>query len=835
MPPTLAEEETWIYFLAEAPGFDEAENTGKPLTGPSGKLLRRCITIPIEHCSFDNCVRDRPSKENDDPPWSAIACCRGLVTKSIEEAKPKLIVGLGKFAQQWMLNNSDTTGMRGRLFVVQIGSHICYFLPTYHPARVIHSAADQAKRQRRLTKNLSQDEMLRSHLGRTFKFDIEKACKIVKKLETPIIPTEDDIRSQVTTFDGNKKGDFEELMRLFKFAKIAPIKAIDIETTHLRPYYKGAKILSCALSFKKLNISFALDHPKAGWSVQQLSQIKSTLKDVITDDTVKIAHHAPFEIEWFCYFFGKESINHVAWECTQLQSHFLDERRGAGQSNDAESKRATYLALNFLVKMHFGVPFKEWFSVDRKHMGQADLSETLVYNAADTLFTLMLWGTQTQQLRTMGLYSAYWGALPRQVLCPIMQYLGMPVNQAKVKEFQSKLSDQVAVIETEIESLPVVQQYIKDKSKIDKSFKFNPMGHDALNIFRDYLKCKEVVIEDDGKKPRYSIDKHILEKIDHPLSDLIVRLRNRNKMKSTYVDGLELGKGDVIFPDGKIHCNFNTTFTTTGRLSSDDLNMQNFPQRNDSWVREEIEAQEGYVIVACDYSQLEMCAAGMCTKDKVLVKYLWEDYDSHYFWASRLAELCPERVGGDFNDPKIAKKLRSEVKNLLVFPAIYGSSNGSMAEGLGVDIKIINELMSEYWGTFTGIKQWQNNLLEFYRINGYVESPTGRRRRHPLTTNEAINFPLQCLASDLVVDAMNRLSYIAATEGKWYLHPHLNIHDDATMLIPKKHLDTSLEIIIRTLLTFDFDFINVPLAISVSMGPDWYHMSEFSKFSTKDL
>jgi uracil-DNA glycosylase family 4 len=832
MPPTLADD-TWIYFIGEAPGKIEDEK-GKPFVGPSGQIVRKCITIPIDHCSFDNVCRDRPSAKNDDPPWAAIQCCRGYVEKDIENTKPKLIVGLGKFAQQWALGSADTNGMRGRIFAIKIGSHSCYFMPTYHPARVIHSAVDQAKRQSKDPKSLTHQNMIESVSGRTFKLDIEKACKFVRTCTPPVVPTEDEVRSQILTFTGNDK--FNELVDLLKKAKKAPVKAIDIETTHLRPYANNAKILSCAISFSTTNISFALDHSKAGWSPFQFGVIKDLLRQIIADDSVKIAHNAPFECEWFAFYFGKESINHCAWECTQLQAYILDERRGARQSNnDEENQSNPYQALNFLVKMHFGVSFKDWFKVNRKNMVSSDLAEMLVYGGADTFFTLRLWGSQAKQLRASGLYNTYLGALPRQPTVALMQYLGLPVNQAKVKELQGKLAEPIAVIQAEIEALPVVQQYIKDKAKTDRNFEFNPLGHDVLNIFKDYLKCPEIHVED-GDKVRISIDKHVLDKIDHPLAKLIVALRNKTKMKSTYVDGLELGKGDIIWPDGRLHTNFNTTFTTTARLSSTAPNCQNYPKRADNWIREPIKAPDGYIMVAADFGQLEMCGAAMLSRDKVLVKYLWEDYDTHMFWAGRLAALCPERVGGDFSDPKIAKTLRSIVKNQLVFPAIYGSTNKSMAEGLGVDVEIVDELMKEFWGTFKGIKKWQKDILQFYRENGYVEDPLGFRRRHPLTSNEAINAPIQTVSSNIVVDAMCRLSYIASTEGKWYLHPHINIHDDLSSFVPIKKVDEAIERIVREMLTPNFDFINVPLSVEVSAGPNWANLEHVGKFwSHKDL
>lgn len=824
MQPTLADE-TLIYFIGESPGNDEDKNSGQPFTGPSGQLLRHCIPDDLlEFCSFDNVINCHP-EGNRNPEWAEIEACRPRRVKFIEQAKPKLIVGLGAFAQQYMLGSSDQQGLRGRVFAVKVGSHSCWFLPTYHPARVLHSASEQAKNQGK--KKLTNNELLRTYFGRTFKLDLEKAFKLVETLEPPVIPTEAEIRSKVTTFERNE--DFDQLLALLTKVKKAPYKAVDIETTHLRPYAKNAKILSCAFSFNSTNFAFAIDHPKAQWTSQQRKKILEELKSILIDDTIKVAHNSVFEVEWFVYYFGKEVINHCAWECSQLQAHFLDERRGAGQSDD-DNKRATYLALNFLAKMYFGIPFKEWFQVDRKNMGQADLAETLVYNAADTLITLKLWHRQTQQLRTQGLYNAYLTALPRQPVLALTQYLGIPVNQIKVKELQGKLSDQIAVLEAEIESVDVVKQYIKDKPvKYKDKEPFNPMGNDAIVLFRDYLKRSEIQIQD-GKAVRWSVDRRILEKIDHPLAKLIVALRNKIKMKSTYVDSIELGKGRFIYPDGKIHCNFNSTFTTTGRLSSDELNMQNYPKRNDNWVRAQIEAPSDCIMVAIDYGQLEMCGAAICSKDKVLIKNLWEDYDTHFFWASRLASICPQRVGGDFNDPKIAKSFRSTVKNSFVFPAIYGATNKSIAQYFGIDQSFIDELSEEFWDTFNGIKRWQETLLKNYRVNGYVEAPTGRRRHHPLTTNEAINAPIQSVSSDIVMDGMCRLSYIAATEDKWYLHPHINVHDDLSYFIPKKKADEALERIIKEMLTPSFDFINVPLSVEVSIGANWADLEHLGKY-----
>lgn len=811
MPPTVAMD-TWVYFLGEAPGGEEDEK-GRPFVGKSGRLLRDCIPGQLlAHVSFDNVIRDRPSADNRDPTLAEVECCRGHVIRSIELAKPRVIVGVGRFALHWMLNSMDSAGLRGRFFAVKVGSHECWFMPTYHPSFVMRTA-------------FNKDRPLNSKFGLCLKLDVQHACAKALEHKPPTIFTEQYIRSSVRTFNGE-----DEIFEWLAKAKAAKAKAVDIETNALRPYNSDSRILTCAFSYGSYHFSFPLDHPQSRYNTTQRLALKRAVREILKDDTTKIAHNSPFEIEWFTHYFGKEVIRHEVWECTQLQAHLLDERRGAGQSADVETRRNTYQSLDFLIKLHFGLSFKALFQINRKNIAHADLKETLLYNAADTLCTLALWHTQTAELRTRGLYNAYLGVLPRQVTVALMQYLGMPVNQSTVVRLQRKLADEIAVIEAEIEGLEVVRQYTQEHGG------FNPLGEDALIVFRDYLKRKEIIKVEDGKK-KYSIDKGILEKVNHPLAKLIVKLRNRTKMKSTYVDGLELGKGDLVYPDGHIHCNFNTTFTVTGRLSSDEPNMQNFPQRNDSWVREQIEAYKDHIIIAADYGQLEMCGAAMCSKDPVLVEALWNDYDTHMFWAGKLAALCPDAVGGDFADKHVAKAFRSLVKNRLVFPAIYGSTNNSIANDLKVDLSIVDELMDEFWDTFRALKRWQERLLISYREVGYVEDPTGRRRHYPLTSNEAINAPIQSLSSQIVVDGMDRLSYLAATTKQWHLHPRLNIHDDLSFIVPERLAEESLAVIIENMLTPTFGkIINVPLSVEVKTGKNWYEMNTLGKFwSHKDL
>jgi uracil-DNA glycosylase family 4 len=840
MEPTLSKGGQ-IYFLAEAPGRDEDENTGRPLTGPSGSLLRECIPEDWQdECSFDNIINCRPPG-NRTPQWQEIECCRPRRTKYIEQAKPKLIVGLGAVPLQAILGSSDLQGMRGRLFAVKFGEHHCWFLPTYHPSFILRIAKNKRK-------------PLNSMMGHCFRMDIRKAFELVADLELPHIDTEAEIRSGIQCFDGSKQSHHQAIIDLLYEARKAPLKAVDIETKGLRPYKTDAAIMTCALSFEDTNFAFALDHPHSKWPAHIKEKIRILLESILKDDTVKIAHNVPFELEWFIWYFGKHIINHHAWHCTQMQAHFLDERRGKSRSSDENDRRAAYQALDFLCKQHFGFTYKSLFKLNKKDMSKSDLGETLLYNGVDTKITLRLHHWQIRLLKKFGLYKAYLEARPRQTSVAMMQYLGVNVDQAEVKKAQKKLGPQIKVLEANIAELKVVKAFVQDHKE------FNPLSNDhAITIFKDYLKRPEVQIKqerheahnfnkssdskkrfDKGPEIRYSVDKGVLAQIDHPLAGKIIDLRNRTKLKSTYVDCLELGKGEMIYPDGAIHCNFNTTFAETGRTSSDDPNMQNYPQRTDAWVRNQIAAKDGHLLLAFDYGQLEACTAAMCSQDKVLVKALWEDYDIHMEWAIKTAHQYPAIIGGKkcIQDKDVMKKFRSKIKNKLVFPAIFGAQNSSIAGYLDMPVEEIDVLMREFWKTFYGLAEWQDKLMKKYYEDGYAESPTGRRRHYPMTRNQAINDPIQSVACDIVCRSMNDLSELATVEKKWYLHPILNIHDDLSFQVQNNDriIEKAIKDIYRIMLTPNYDFINVPLSVTCSIGKHWFGMEEIGKFwSHKDI
>jgi DNA polymerase-1 len=227
----------------------------------------------------------------------------------------------------------------------------------------------------------------------------------------------------------------------------------------------------------------------------------------------------------------------------------------------------------------------------------------------------------------------------------------------------------------------------------------------------------------------------------------------------------------------------------------------------------------------------------MASGDEYLCAALKDKYDIHMEWAQRIAKVYHSPVDD-------MKEFRSVIKNKFVFPAFYGANGKTIAGYLDMDPGKMIKVFDAFWDTFSDVYAWQQRVVKNYRKNGYVETLTGRRRRAPLTTNKAINMPVQGTASDIVVDAMNRLSELGQRiqnfddddrEISCY-QPIMNIHDDLTFYIPEAEAEDYFTNIIRTMVEVPFKFVgDIPIEVEAAVGPNWFDMEDIGTFETGDL
>lgn len=802
-----------VYLLGEAPGKVE-DKRGRAFVGRAGKILTdKLFEIDRDWESYmrmNNTIRTRPP-ENRDPTKIETECCRRSIIKDIEKTKPIAIFGFGNVPLAWALGDKVIPKLtkislwRGRKIPVRIGKHTCWYFPLFHPSFI----GRQEIKDR-------HGNPIRNKYDIAWERDLRRAIEFCKKPQTPKVEDLDKIDDGIKWVTGkNGDRDIRAIKRHLKAFVHQTTLVVDFETSCLRPYRKGAKILSIAIGTYDSVFCIALDHKQSLWTSKQRPIVKDLIADFIrTFKGIFIAHQLAFEQEWMSWWIGNDILRDVKWGDTLLQAFVLDERKGM-------------LSLDMLVLVHFGFPLKQQSSIDIKHLDDEPLEKVLLYNGLDAKYTSKLWTKQDPIVTFDGMHDVYRDQVRRIPTIVLTQQYGLPVNQKTVKKIQKKLGKELIKTMNKIQNLKVVKEFKETHAK------FNPGSpKDMAIVFRDMLKRPEGKTEKGG----YSTSEPVLERIKHPLSKLTLNYRSARKLKATYVDPLELGVGNNIYPDGLIHTTYNTTFTKTGRLSSDGPPCQNYPIRKNKYIRGQIEVPKDYVLVSFDYGQIEARVIAMASKDKAFMKALWEKHDVHMDWAEIVAHEYPRVVGGKkyIKDKEIMKNYRTKIKGALVFAAFFGAGVYSISESLKVPENIMKKIMDRFWKTFHGVKDWQNELQKFYADNGYVECLTGRRRHETMTFNELVNAPIQGTAADIVVDAMNRLSELGEKEGIPELQARLNVHDDLTFIFPEKNMDALCDICISEMLDVPFDFINVPLSIEGSMGTTWDNQDEFGTYFSNE-
>lgn len=793
-----------IYLLGESPppGREEelpfSDETGRILLNlfPKNWYPKHIRVGHITQCATAN-IPGVPAKKELQIK-TALECCRFIAEADIEQSQPQVIIGLGETALRWAVQQKDISAWRGRLIPIKIGNWKCWFYPISSPSFI--------KDNRRRGKP-SEFDLL-------YQKDIEFLVDLIQKNSFPeIIFEEEDPNKGVVCITGKNRGDFEKLTKFWSDLEKASELGFDIETTDLRPYHNHSKILSMALSDGNRTVAFAWDHPEAGWTKSQKASLTDLFKEFLFKSKTKFAHNLNMELEWISHFFGKDLIDDCSWGDTMGQAYLLDTRKGV-------------LNLDALVLINFGLHLKSLSNLNTTKCIEYPLigygnSKTalLPYNALDAKYCIRLAKVQRQHLASEGIPEEPYIRFVRVVKSLVkMQSIGLILDDKRVTKFNEELGTQIEEVEDEIRSQSIIREYAT------KFGTFNPGStHHLLKLFNNLLKRPEIRIGED----KFSTGESQLSAMpvqEVPVASMILKYRNLTKQKSTYIDSMQ----KLVYPDGRLHSKYGNSFAATGRLNSDSPNGQNFPKRKNKEIREIIIPPSGYAIVAADYGQIEARVIGMLSKDEAFCESIWTGYDIHMDWAIRAAKLHPELVGGvkGLEDPVKMKKLRNEIKNLFVFPSFFGSTAPSIARNLGMPTEKGEKLQGEFWKTFAGAKLWQKKLLEFYAKNGYVETPTGRRFRGPLKPTEIFNFPVQGTAADIMQEACCNLTDDNVLVG-------IQIHDDATSFCKIESLEQDIERIAQIMCTPNFDWINVPLSVEVSVGMEnWGNMEDVGVFNS---
>jgi uracil-DNA glycosylase family 4 len=794
-----------VYLLGEAPG-EEEDLKGVQFCGKSGQLLRPLIPRELAgQVRWNNAVRTRPVEagprgpKNRMPTPQEVAFYLPSLRQDIETARPRLLLALGSIPFRALLPDirGEFSAARGQLFPLQFGGHRTWVCPFNHPSYIL-----RIENERKVEKVASGAEW-----KRVWELDFTRLLREAEALPVPEVYPAEEIESGLELLRSP-----EEILRFLKGARAdRRDAAFDFETSDLRPY-AGAKLLTVAIAQGERVVAFPLEHRDSGFTPAAVRQIWEAFLDWLRSPARKVAHNLAFELEWLAFRGG--ALRPCPWGDTQAGAYVLDERPGGH-------------GLGFISQLYFGFELKSRSpSINRSRLEEAFLGDVLKYNALDAKFTLLADARQQVLLRRnrqQAIYAEHIRRIPGAVGA---QLRGLLVAPEQVRLFQQSLSRELDTTTRALASEPAVEVY-RQRYGI-----FNPASNtDLVRMFRDVLRRPE------GKRgDKYSTDEDVLKQMkDEPLAAALLKMRGVAKLKSTYVDGLDpLRKDSYVWPDGRLHPQFKTLATDTGRFASEGPNGQNWPKRKHAEIRKQIVPGKGRFFVAADYSQIEARVIAMFSRDPTLCKAIRARYDIHLDWAERLVKAHPQILDRYPGGLKEFRKV--DVKNAWTFPLFYGATSPHVAAMLEMPVRKVEKLVDQFWAMFPGVLSWGTQLRKDYRRLGYVETLTGRRRHAPLGDNHIGNTPVQGTASDLVVDAGNRLSEFAELDPEQeFLQYVLNIHDDLTFSVPKPRLEESVELIVNSMVTFEYPWLNdIPIEVEVSVGHNWYDMKPLGKFASDE-
>lgn len=453
----------------------------------------------------------------------------------------------------------------------------------------------------------------------------------------------------------------------------------------------------------------------------------------------------------------------------------------------------------------------------QKTMDQLPLDRVTPYAAEDADITLQLCTLFRDRLNEMGMTD-----LVERVEMPLVRVLAT-MEQAGIAVAPGILDGQREQLQERIDTL---RTDILDRAKVD----FNPDSPKQLgDVLFNQLGFKPIK----KTKTGYSTDSEVLEKLAamtddelacvaadaRPIPKLMVEYRMLTKLVGTYLVALK----DAIAPDGRVHARFNQTGAATGRLSSSDPNLQNIPIRTDVGreIRKAFVAPPGHVLIAADYSQIELRVLAHLSDDAALTAAFKDDQDIHTAVAAQVFDTPADEVTSE-------QRARAKVIN---FGIIYGITAYGLARRIDeMDNESAAKLIADYKLRFTGIDRFLDECVAHAREHGYVQTVLGRRRAIPdiddrngqkrqLAERLAINSVVQGSAADLIKVAMVNLQQRIEDESL-PAKLLLQIHDELVVECPASEAD-HISKVVEEAMTSAME-LSVPLKVDVGMGKDWF-------------
>ena len=529
-----------------------------------------------------------------------------------------------------------------------------------------------------------------------------------------------------------------------------------------------------------------------------LADAVARLRPLLSDPSVlKIGHNIKYDLNVLI----RHGLRVAPIDDTLVMSFDLD----AGQSLAGHGMDEVAHA----VLEHTCISFKDVTGTGKKAISfaQVPLDAATRYGGEDADVTWRLWTRFKPRLAQEGATRVY--ELVDRPLIPVvagMERAGIKVDRDHLSRLSGQFAQEMARLEEEIHA-EAGQPFAIGSTQQLGAILFEKMG----------LKGGKK-----GKSGAYSTDVTVLEKMKAEgvkIAGLVLDWRQLSKLKSTYTDALQ---AQINRDTGRVHTSYSLTGAQTGRLSSTDPNLQNIPIRTEvgRQIRDAFVAEPGNVILAADYSQIELRLAAHMADVPQLREAFRRDEDIH---AATAQELFGE----------VNRDTRARAKTIN-FAILYGISRWGLASRLEIDADEAQAMISRYFDRFPGISAYINETLEKVRSTGHTQTLFGRKTwfnqiRSPIqhvrqgAERAAINAPIQGTSADIIKRAMVRMGPALQKAGLDRVKMLLQVHDELVFELPQEDVEAATPII-RSVMAGAAEplvTLSVPLGVEIGTGASW--------------
>ncbi len=608
-----------------------------------------------------------------------------------------------------------------------------------------------------------------------------------------VTPEHEELVKIFSSFDSNKQkytliDSLDDLQDLVNKIKLMDAFCFDTETDGLDPI--DSNIIGLSLSVRK-NEGFFINLNR-----EDKKDFVKILQPLFESTKLKIAQNLKFDL----MILKKAGVEITQPYYDTMIAHFLLD---PDKRHNMDELSRTFLQYDPIsIETLIGKKGK-----DQLKMTSVPLEDLTRYAAEDADITLQLQQKLNPLIIEKDLTTVFETVeLPLIPVLASMELSGVKVDKAFLNNYSKELAVDIVVTEKKIFELAGVAFNIASPKQ---------MGE----VLFDKLKLAEKPKK--TKTGQYQTNEEVLVKLAHTneIVNHILDYRELVKLKSTYVDALPLL---IKESTGRIHTSFNQAVVGTGRLSSNNPNLQNIPIRTEKGreIRKAFVApSKEYVLMSADYSQIELRVIASMSGDEHMIEAFNNGLDIHASTASKVFGVPYEQV---------SKEMRRKAKTVN-FGIIYGISAFGLSERIGIPRKEAQHIINEYFEKFPKIKSYMDNTIALAQKEGYVKTILGRRRYiadinsrnqtiKGFAERNAINAPIQGSAADMIKLAMINIER-EISKSRLNTKMILQVHDELLFEVPKSEVEQT-----QVLVKYQMENamkLNVPILVEVGIGDNW--------------